>query len=149
MSRLVAAARAYLTAGPNGGAVKWRHRGRTAVGLDCAGLPWIAYKDCGVALPDFRLYGPEPHNDGLVTHITEALGEPVNVAPVWQSGLMVGDVIVIRLEIEPHHVGIVTDYPYGNAFGIIHADGHYGKVIEHRLSNDYTRRITHVYRRPV
>lgn len=139
---LVAAARAYK-------GVKFRHRGRSASGLDCAGLPWIAYRDLGVDLTDYRLYGPEPHEDGLVTHMTVALGEPVRTAPVRSGDLQVGDVIVFRYEVEPHHVAIVTDYPYGNAFGIIHADGHNKKVVEHRLSDDMIRRITHVFRKPV
>lgn len=142
MSPIVTAARKYL-------GVRWRHRGRSARGLDCAGLPWLAYKDCGVELPDFRLYGPEPHNDGLTTHMTDALGEPIRTEPVRQSHLLPGDVIVLRFVTEPHHVGIVTDYPYGSALGIIHACGHYGKVIEHRLPKDYIQRITHAYRRPV
>lgn len=57
--------------------------------------------------------------------------------------------MVMRLEIEPHHVGIVTDYPYGKSFGLIHADGHYRRVIEHRLTEDYINRITHLFRKPV
>src|SRR5688572_24205014 len=122
MSKLVAATRRYK-------GVRWRHRGRNAYGLDCAGLPWLGYKDCGIALPDFRLYGPEPHNDGLEKHITEALGEPVKRGNVTQADLHVGDIAVLRLDIEPHHVGIITDYPYGSAFGLLHACGHYGKVI--------------------
>lgn len=141
MSALVESARKYL-------GVKFRHRGRSPRGLDCAGLPWLAYKDCGVDLPDFRLYGPEPHNDGLIRHITAALGDPVCVAPVRPADLQAGDIAVIRFEIEPHHVTIVTDYPLGG-FAVLHADGHYGKVIEHRLSTDMIDRITHVFRRPV
>lgn len=141
MSALVDSARKYLD-------VKFRHRGRSPRALDCAGLPWLAYKDLGVDLPDFRLYGPEPHNDGLITHITAALGDPVAVAPVCESDLQAGDIAVIRFEVEPHHVCIITDYPMGG-FAVLHADGHYGKVIEHRLSPDMVDRITHVFRRPV
>ena len=93
MSSLVDAARKYL-------GVKFRHRGRSPRALDCAGLPWLAYKDLGVDLPDFRLYGPEPHNDGLITHITAALGDPVAVAPVCESDLRAGDIAVIRFEVD-------------------------------------------------
>lgn len=139
MSRLVESARKYL-------GVKFRHRGRSPRGLDCAGLPWLAYKDLGVEMPDFRLYGPEPHNDGLISHITNALGYPVHTAPVGANDLQVGDVIVVRFEVEPHHVGIIGDYPLGG-LSLLHADGHYGRVIEHRLSDDVIGRITHVFRR--
>lgn len=141
MSLLVDAARKYI-------GVRWRHRGRSARGLDCAGLPWRAYKDCGVDLPDFLLYGPEPHNDGLISHISEALGKPVALAPVLPEMLRLGDVIVLRFDIQPHHVAIVTEYPYGG-LGLIHADGHYGRVLETRLAPDVIKRITHVFRRLV
>jgi hypothetical protein len=102
-----------------------------------------------VVLPDFRLYGREPHNDGLVGHISAALGAPVAVAPVSAGDIKVGDVIVVRFEVEPHHVAIVTDYPYGRSFGIVHACGHTGRVIETRLAEDVIRRITHVFRREI
>lgn len=139
---LVAAAMQYK-------GVRFRHRGRSANRLDCAGLVWRAYHDCGVTLPDFRLYGPEPHNDGLTQHMIAALGEPLYVSPVREKDLLPGDVIALRYAEEPHHVGLVTDYPYGGALGMIHADGHNRQVIWHRLSGDMIARITHVYRRPV
>lgn len=141
MSELVEAARRYK-------GVRFRHRGRTAKGLDCAGLAWLAYSDCGVALPDFRLYGREPHEDGLVRHITAALGAPIAIAPVRAAQLVVGDVIVLRFDAEPHHVAIVADYRFGG-LALLHADGHTGRVLEHRLADDMVRRVTHVFRRAV
>lgn len=141
MSRIVAAARRYL-------GTPFRHRGRSENRVDCVGLGLRIYQDCGVELPDFRLYGREPSKDGLVERVTSALGEPVATAPVTAAQLQVGDVIVMRFEVEPHHVGIVGDYPYGG-FSLIHACGHNNKVIEHRLSPDIVKRITHVFRRPV
>lgn len=141
---IVHAARQYL-------GVRFRHRGRSRVGLDCAGLVWRAYHDCGVDLPDFRLYGPEPHRDGLTRHVTAALGEPVLCAPVRESGLLDGDVVILRFRTEPHHLGIVAavDYAGTPAFNLIHADGEAERVLEHRLTPDMVARITHVYRRPV
>lgn len=116
--------------------------------MDCAGLGVMIYRDVGVNLPDFRLYGREPNKDGLVKYVTAALGNPVAVAPVRESQLQVGDVIVMRFKVEPHHVAIVGDYVFGG-FSMIHADGHSKKVIEHRLAPDHVKRITHVFRRPV
>lgn len=141
MSRLSIAARRYL-------GVRFRHRGRTYRGLDCAGLGWLAYADCGVSLPDFQLYGREPHKDGLTRRIAEVLGDPVSVVPVKRSDILVDDVVVMRFEHEPHHVAIVGDYVLGG-LSLIHADGMAGKVIEHRLADDHIQRITHVFRRPV
>lgn len=126
------------------------HRGRTPRGVDCAGMVKVAYQICGVDLPDFTLYSKEPaaHGPGLTSYMTEALGLPVAVEPVNLSDLQEGDILVLRFVREPHHVGMVTNYPYGG-FALLHACGMNKKVIEHRLSKDMVRRITHVYRRPV
>jgi cell wall-associated NlpC family hydrolase len=148
MGQLANAARGYI-------GTRFRHRGRSAVGVDCAGLGVLAYRDCGVELPDYTLYGREPYRDGLVQYITQALGEPV-----WQAGqsaysahsaLRDDDVIVMRFDREPHHVGIVAAATYGGtqAFNIVHADGNVGRVIEQRLAPDTINRITHVFRKAV
>lgn len=141
MSQLVAAARKYV-------GTRFRHRGRSPNALDCVGLGWRAFMDCGIELPDFRLYGREPASDGLVKHMSTALGEPILTAPVRAFSLRVGDIIVIRFSIEPHHVALVSDYPFGG-LAVIHTDGHTGRVVEHRLPEDWVKRITHVYRRPI
>lgn len=137
MSALADAARQYI-------GVRFRHRGRDRRGLDCAGLVWAAYRDLGTVLPDFRLYGREPHRDGLTKHVSNALGEPV-------SGAQDGDVLVMRFEREPHHVAVVGSHDYSGlrALTIIHADGWNGRVLEQRLTPDMVSRITHVFRRPV
>ena len=142
--RLVAAARRYT-------GVPFRHRGRSNRGLDCAGLVWIAYRDCGLELPDNARYGREPHRDGLVTHCRVALGEEIATPPVNSARLEPGDVLVMRFEFEPHHMAIVTRHPLGH-LAILHADGDRGQlscVLEHGLSADMVSRITHVFRRPV
>lgn len=120
----------------------FRHRGRGPVYFDCAGMVKEAYRLCGVDLPDFRLYSREPNQNGLVEHITKALGNPIN------QPLIPGDVIVVRFDIEPHHVAMVTDYRYGG-LAMIHACGMNKRVIEHRLAPDHMKRITHAFRRPV
>ncbi len=141
MSELVESARKYM-------GVKFRHRGRSSTRLDCVGLAVRAYADCGVELKDYLLYGKEPHQDGLVSRIKEALGEPVQVAPVKRQLIRPGDILVMRYRVEPHHIAIATDYLYGG-LAMIHADGHNKCVVEHRLTDDMVRRITHVFRRPV
>ena len=142
MGQLVDAARGYL-------GVKWRHRGRSIHGVDCAGLGVLAYRDCGVELPDFLYYGREPHNDGLITYLTRALGDPLR----FGNGFLFhdGDIVVQRFVNEPHHVGILAAVDYGGtpAMNIIHADGMVGRVVEVRFDDEAMRRVTHVFRRPV
>lgn len=132
-------ARSYL-------GTRFVHRGRNKRGLDCVGLVWCAYRDAGIALEDYRLYAREPQKqDGLVCKIEAALGAPVSF--FGRVKLKPDDVIVVRFEVEPHHVGIVGSYKYGG-LSVIHACGHNEKVVEHRLSDDMVNRITHVFRRP-
>lgn len=140
MGRLVEAARSYI-------GTKWRHRGRTSHGVDCVGLVLLAYRDCGVELPDYRLYGREPHMDGLIEHVTRALGESLPPTTELQDG----DVIVQRFIKDPHHVAIVAavDYYGTPGFNVIHADGHAGRVVEVRLDRVRKMYITHVFRRAV
>lgn len=141
MSALVKAARSLLGS-------PFRHRGRGPKYFDCAGAVKEAYKRCGVDLPDFILYSREPHDDGLVSHVSKALGPPIYKHPVSEKALIPGDVLLLRFDIRPHHVGMVADYLYGG-LSLIHADGHTGRVLEQRLTSDMVKRITHVFRKPV
>ena len=138
---LVEAARKYL-------GVPFVHRGRSRQGLDCAGLIKLSLEDIGFPVQDYLLYGRTPHNGELERTIEARLGPAVAIAPVRSSQLHVGDVVLVRYRVEPHHVAIVTDYPYGG-LAVIHTDGHTGRVVEHRLAEDMVRRITHVFRRSV
>lgn len=127
---------------------RFRHRGRRDSGVDCVGLGVVAFRACGVDVPDFRLYGREPHADGLVQRIREALGTEVACAPVMRIQIRPGDVLVFRFDVQPHHVGLAADYLYGG-LSVIHADGHSGRVVEHRFTDDMLRRVTHVFRKEV
>ena len=143
MSALVDAARRWI-------GVPFRHRGRTRRGVDCVGLVVMAYSDADIQLPDFRLYGREPHRDGMIQHMTAALGDAVSVAPVSESNLQPGDVLAIRYLSEPHHAAVVGLRDYGGrpALTMIHAEGIHGAVLEQRLTPDIIDRITHVFRKP-
>lgn len=131
--------------------VRFKHRGRDRLGLDCAGLCLASYAEAGVPLPDYRLYGREPHRDGLVRYVSQAAGDPVMVAPIAQDSLCDGDVVILRFVKEPHHMGIIGSRRYGDtdALTLIHADGEAGRVHEQRLTSDMVARITHVFRKPV
>lgn len=126
--------------------VRFKHRGRDRLGLDCAGLVWASYAACGVVLPDYVLYGRTPHRDGLTGHVSAALGEPIPT-----RALAVDDVLVMRFKVEPHHMAIVGLKAYAGSMELtlIHADGDTGRVHEQRLIPEMIERVTHVYRRPV
>lgn len=147
MSRLVARARTFL-------GVPYRHRGRTARGLDCAGLPWLCYAEEGIILPDLKKYGRSPFEDGLMRAAVDALGSPVWMGDVGQvvprETLHVGDIPVLRFVREPHHMAIIGDSDlYG--LSLIHADGSPEVKIVHEqgLTEHYQKMIAAVFRRPV
>ena len=147
MNPLVEAARRYV-------GVRFVHQGRTERGLDCVGLIWIAYRDCGVTLDRYRAYPAEPNPDEMVQRISEALGDPVASGKVKVNDMRPGDVILMVLvgEMQPHHVGIVADYAFGDRLSVIHAHSMAspkGRVVEHRLAPSLLSRITHVFRRDV
>jgi cell wall-associated NlpC family hydrolase len=135
MSQLVASSRKYL-------GVKFRHMGRGPNVLDCAGLILRAYADIGVKLPDLKHYGREPHKDGLRGAVVRALGDNLNRPPI------VGDVLLMAFDRDPHHLGIVGDYMYGG-LSLIHAYGDVGKVVEHRLDYAWRKKVLEVYRMDV
>jgi cell wall-associated NlpC family hydrolase len=158
MSRLVEAALTFE-------GVPFKHRGRDRSGVDCAGLVWCAYAEAGVVMPDLKRYGREPHRDGMMRVCREALGEPLwegsfgQVVP--RALLQAGDVVVIRFDVQPHHMGIIgTDAIHG--LSLIHANGmrglrsasgpgydKNGRVMKHGLDDAHLAMICAVFRRPV
>jgi hypothetical protein len=123
--------------------VKFRHRGRSRVSLDCAGLALVTLKAMGRAVVDVRVYGKHPHREGLQAAVRANLGPPVADEP------RVGDVVLMRYDGGPNgpirHVAVITDHPLGG-LGLIHACAGERRVIEQAL--DATRRaaIAEVYR---
>lgn len=152
MSTIVQQARTYI-------GVRWKHRGRSRNGMDCAGLPWLVYSDLGDPRPDFAdargrlVYGRDPFNDGLIGALTRALGEPVwtgskGAAP--RSLLQLGDLLLMAPASLPRHVAIVGDDPlYG--LSIIHADGtqDVSRVVEVGLSDKLLAQVVAVFRRGI
>jgi cell wall-associated NlpC family hydrolase len=144
MTEVIKAARTYL-------GVPFKHRGRDRRGLDCAGLAWCAFRDVGRVLPDVKRYGREPHRDGLMETCRLAFGEPVWEGEVDQvvprDLVKVGDLVVIRFELHPHHIALVGYDPlYG--LSMIHADGSPAvrRVVEHGLDLRCQRMVCAVFR---
>lgn len=136
MTPLVLAARRYLR-------VRFVHRGRLPHKLDCVGLVWRSFRDCGVDVPCPADYGREPDMPRFMGVIVDALGEDIG-----KSDIQPGDVVTMRTANHPHHLAIVGDYP-GGLLSLIHASGEHGRVVEHRLDPSYLARIVTVHRRPV
>ena len=68
-----------------------------------------------------------------------------------RSVLAVGDVVVLRFLVQPHHIAIVTDDRH-HGLGLIHAfspPGGGGRVLEHGLDARWQSQILAVFRRSV
>lgn len=149
------AVRSFLTAGPNGGPVRWRHRGRNYRGIDCIGLPIHGLRALGLVAQDSADYSAMP--DGVM--LQEALQTHLG-APIPMTAAKPADVVLMRwyerdAEVFFNHVGILTPYPLGG-FALLHAYAEprrsnipgvrpHGVVTEHRLGDPWVRRIGLVY----
>lgn len=136
---IVAAARAFIDA-------PFVHQGRGNEGLDCVGLPICVARALGLVAPDFDVTGYPRQPDGLtLLHLCDRY-----MTRIYRPDMQPGDVIAIRFEQLPQHLGIVGDYRHGG-LSMIHAlgtpDGK-GKVVEHHLNAPLMRRFVAAFRLP-
>lgn len=127
----------------------FQHQGRTHKGLDCVGLPLCVAEDLG--LTD-KGGVPFKRNDGG-GYSAQPTGKIVfqtccdRMIRKLANQFRPGDVLCMRLPIEPCHVAIVTEYngvPY-----IVHAyDGGERKCVEHILDVAWQRKIVAAFEFP-
>ena len=110
----------------------WHHAGRLpGVGLDCAGIVICAGRELGIWPADFDVppYGRNP--DGTLLDLCDE-----HLLRIPRVVMLPGDVIVLRPEDEPQHIGILGDYRHGG-LSLIHASNARSvvpaRVIETRL----------------
>lgn len=119
---IVAAARDWI-------GTPFHHQGRLkGVGVDCAGLAICVARDLNLIPEDWNPTGYDRAPDGetLMAYCMEQM------TPISQSEMQPGDVVVVRFDNYPQHIGILGDYRHGG-LSIIHASGNSGAVIETRL----------------
>lgn len=120
-AQIVAEARSWI-------GTKWVHQHRCkGVAVDCAGLVIGVARACGLVHESFDLNGYSRRPDGTLADIC---GE--YMARVSQGSMQAGDVLVVAMEREPQHMGILGDYRHGG-LSFIHASSSAGRVIETRL----------------
>lgn len=136
--RLDEAARKFLGA-------KFIHQGRTANGMDCAGLLKLSERLLGRELQDWKGYGRQPHAGLLRQIIEENYGPAIAEGPSALDSMQPGDKILMRFESEPQHIAICGMTGYGE-LSMIHTYGSVGKVTEHRIDEHWASKIVAVYR---
>lgn len=125
----------------------FHHQGRVrGVGTDCIGVPLETGKTLGLLPADLVItgYPRQPDGTSLMAHCDRWL------VRIPRAEMAPGDVIVVRFDRDPQHVGVLGDYRHGG-LSMIHAlgtpDGR-GEVVEHRLDAGTLARLVAVYRFP-
>lgn len=143
-AQIIAKAREYV-------GTPFVHLGRQkGVGIDCVGLVLCVAEDLGLVdsngvlllKTDYATYSPQPSGQGLVQR------ELVRrTKRKLANQFLPGDIVSLRVPIEPCHVGIITEYkgvPY-----IVHAySGGERKCIEHIFNAQWQRRVSTVFEFP-
>lgn len=122
----------------------YAHQARIGgVAVDCAGVPAYVGTKLGVDFKDFTRYGRQP----VPAEMKAALDRTLIRVPLEE--MQIGDVVWIRFEKEPQHLGILADHPNGG-FSLIHAYNGAGfkKVLAHRLDEGWRRRVVAAWRYP-
>ena len=125
----------------------YHHQARLkGVGCDCLGLvvgvadELKMTNDNGQLLSSFDQTNYTRQPDGqLLTAKLQALLLEIPV-----SDMAVGDLALFKIEGNPQHMGLLTDYEGG--LGLIHSYGPSKKVVEHRLDKKWEQRIVKVFR---
>ena len=114
--------------------VPFAHQGRNRAGVDCGGLLIVVGREAGLEIiePDAYSMSPDPAviRTSLLAHCD----------PIQISDAQPGDVYWISFAGEPRHVALASD------IGIIHAWASPKKVVEHRVDEQWRRRIQAAYR---
>lgn len=124
----------------------WRHKGRTARGVDCVGFPRLLLgrvlkETRGLRLPAIPdNYGRTPHNQRLRREICAWLGDPVHLDQA--------DLVTMTWNHEAHHVGLLVPHPFYGV-GVIHADNTAAggpRVVEHGVDHVWRHRFVEGWR---
>lgn len=120
--------------------VKWAHQGRSALGVDCAGLVILVAKELGLADYDTTDYQRRTTGNAFLAHFNKNMDRK----PVKER--MPGDVILLRDSYFPCHCGILGADNLGNET-IIHAYAPRKKVVEDKLDQgDYMSKIVAIFK---
>jgi cell wall-associated NlpC family hydrolase len=119
---------------------RFHHQGRVpGLGLDCVGLVAVVGRSLGLFDYDVTDYARLPHEAAMRAHIRAAGFRETDKARA-------GDVALMRFTREAQHVGILTGP--GTECSLIHAWMQAGRVVEHRLDDQWRGRMMATYSFP-
>jgi cell wall-associated NlpC family hydrolase len=108
---------------------KWTHQHRAkGIAVDCAGLVIGVARELGLVPPDFDFNGYSRSPDGTLLIVCE-----LHMQRIPRETLQPGDVIVVAMQDDPQHMGIVANYLHGG-LSLIHSTSTARRgVVETRL----------------
>lgn len=130
---IVLAARKWL-------GVRWRHQGRSASGVDCAGLIALVAKELCISNFDMTNYQRRTHGQLFVNIFRDQL--VLRTA----NELFPGNVALFTDPMYPCHCAIVS-HKYGEPH-IIHAHAQKRCVVEEYVTQEWHDKLTHVFEFP-
>ena len=133
-SQVVATARGML-------GTTWMHQARLPrTALDCAGLVICTARALGLVPAGWNIADYPRHPDGTLAGLCAAHMQPIHA-------IELGAVLVLAIERDPQHLGIVGDYAHGG-WSLIHASSAAGRVVETRLLFARGAALRGIYRLP-
>ena len=113
------------------------------VACDCAALPIAAAARIGMQPQDIKGYGRIPHADQLRQCVAGQL------IKIKIDAAQPGDVYLMRFAGAEQHLAIKTDYGIIHCYSQLSENGKQaGRVVEHRLNEQWRRRIMSAYKFP-
>jgi NlpC/P60 family putative phage cell wall peptidase len=115
-------------------------------GCDCLGLvigvvDELELKDKNgirLAAYDEVTYSKEPNGE----YLTEKLLSLLDEVPIADASA--GDLVLFKMGNNPQHLAILSDYEGG--LGMVHCYAQARRVVEHRLDEDWQKKIVKVFR---
>jgi len=122
--------------------VRWRHQGRSKkTGTDCAGVVIGTGAALGLTDYDYRTYRAGRAVEGFVRHFRAGGARLKRV-----GDRKPGDILLFEQNGHTSHAGILTEK--GGKEFLVHAQANFRRVVEHRLSDSWVKRITHCFAFP-
>jgi len=146
MNKIVSQAKTWV-------GTKFHHQGRIKKtvlhdgGVDCLGLIIEISRELNLYSKDGKTllyeldtinYGHFPDTDFLYNQLSKHLIE------IPSDKLKAGDIVIMNFDNHPQHLAIVSNY-MKNKLGIIHSYAPAKKVIEHRLDDEWKKRIEYIF----
>lgn len=123
--------------------VPWKHQGRSRQGLDCAGLIVVVAQALKLSTFDSSDYGRIPDGISILQICKDNLVELPKYVP-----MKAGQILLMKFERHPQHLGIVGDYSVPGEVSLIHSYAGSRKCTEHRLDSIWTSRILYKFDYP-